>query len=351
MGMLDWLRREQRADTYTDAILRYRQNQATGTTIADSAATAALEAASGLVARAFASADVEADEAVQAVLRPDTMALIGRGLIRFGDVLFRIETGRGRLSLLPAESWSVRGEPDPSRWDYQLTLAGPDKSVTYSDQEPGAVVHLRYAVSPGRPWEGIGPIIAASLAGKLSAETAAALADESSGPRGSFLPLPKVDGEDDTVELLKADIRKAGGSMLAVEDTANSWSTDTARAPGLSWTARRFGASPPAPLVELHEIATREVLAACGVPPALVSTAQGTVMREAWRQFLFGTIAPLGRIVSDELSAKLETEVNLSWDELRASDLQGRARAFQSMVRAGMDIAKAAALSGLMVED
>ena len=43
-------------------------------------------------------------------------------------------------------------------------------------------------------------------------------------------------------------------------------------------------------------------------------------------------------------------DIALDWDELRASDIAGRARAFQSMVGAGMDLAKAAGLAGLMVE-
>ena len=59
----------------------------------------------------------------------------------------------------------------------------------------------------------------------------------------------------------------------------------------------------------------------------------------------------MGRIVSAELTAKLETDVRLDWTELRAGDITGRARAFQSMVGGGMDVAKAAALAGLMVSD
>ena len=45
------------------------------------------------------------------------------------------------------------------------------------------------------------------------------------------------------------------------------------------------------------------------------------------------------------------TPSRLSWQELRASDLSGRARAFQSMVGGGMDISKAISVAGLMVED
>ncbi len=103
--------------------------------------------------------------------------------------------------------------------------------------------------------------------------------------------------------------------------------------------------------MKLHETASREVLAACGVPPVLFAmNPNGTAGREAWRQLLFATVAPLGRLIAAEMSAKLETEIGLAWDELRASDISGQARAFQSMVGAGMDLAKAARLAGLMID-
>ena len=70
-------------------------------------------------------------------------------------------------------------------------------------------------------------------------------------------------------------------------------------------------------------------------------------MRRSGR-LMHSTIQPLGRLVSAELSAKLEADVTLSFDGLFAADLSGRARAFQSMVGGGMDPAKAAGLAGLM---
>ena len=66
---------------------------------------------------------------------------------------------------------------------------------------------------------------------------------------------------------------------------------------------------------------------------------------------LFGVLSPLGRLVEAELQDKLEDTVTLSWQELRASDLSGRARAFQSMVGGGMAVAEAVSVAGLMVED
>ena len=66
---------------------------------------------------------------------------------------------------------------------------------------------------------------------------------------------------------------------------------------------------------------------------------------------MFGVIAPLGRKVERELRDKLDDDVSLGWQELRASDLSGRARAFQLMVGGGMDVAQAVAIAGLMVND
>ena len=95
-----------------------------------------------------------------------------------------------------------------------------------------------------------------------------------------------------------------------------------------------------------------DVLAACGVPPSLTAAnADGTGQREAFRRFVALTIRPAARLLEAELSAKLEREVRLDFSDLRSDDLSGRARAFQSLVGGGMDVAKAAALAGLLIAD
>ena len=84
------------------------------------------------------------------------------------------------------------------------------------------------------------------------------------------------------------------------------------------------------------------------VPTSLLERADGTALREAWRQFLHASVMPVSLSVSAELTDKLDTDIRLSFDRMFASDLSGRARAFQSMVGGGMDVQKAAALAGLM---
>ena len=150
---------------------------------------------------------------------------------------------------------------------------------------------------------------------------------------------------------LKAVLRKLAGSLAVMETTTGGWG-DPGRGvpPAKDLTPQRVDASPPAPLVQLHQQSSMEVLAACGVPIEVVAGGEGSALREAHRRFLFSTIAPLGRIVSQELTDKLETPVALDWAELRASDVVGRARAFQSMVGGGMDVERAAGLSGLLAE-
>ena len=68
--------------------------------------------------------------------------------------------------------------------------------------------------------------------------------------------------------------------------------------------------------------------------------------------FLHGSVAPLARRIETEVRGKLNVaDLSIGFENLWASDISGRARAFGSMVKGGMDIAKAAALSGLLLEE
>ena len=209
-----------------------------------------------------------------------------------------------------------------------------------------SVLHFRYASEPSTPWRGSSPLAVASLAGKLSAETVNALADESGGPVGALLGIPK-DGNDETVASLKADIRNAKGRVALLE--SGDW--DNVGSARVALKTERFGAEPGQPLVNLAELASREIYSACGLSPSLFQVGPAAALREAWRLCLFSVLSPLGRMVEAELRDKLDGGLTLGWQELRASDLSGRARAMQSMVGGGMDLAQAVAIAGLMVDE
>ena len=222
------------------------------------------------------------------------------------------------------------------------SLRGPTRrpwSIPRGNGKSHLAAHiLARALTPGDPFNVPG---AECLLGAASIEQA--LADEAGTPRGQLLPFASQDGMDKTLTDLRGDLNNLAGGLAVVEDM-NTVHQDVVT-PGSSlanWQPRRLGANPPAGLVQLAEQATREVWAACGISPAVFAGADRTAAREAWRQSLFGTIAPLGRIIVAELREKIDPSISLSWDELRASDLSGRARAFQSTLPDGTPTCAAA---------
>ena len=268
--------------------------------------------------------------------------MIGRSLIRRGELVFYIHVSQGVVSLLPCESHDIDGGPDPSTWTYRCSVGGPERTLTFYPVPAAGIVHLTYARDPERAWRGYGPLQAALLAGRLSASTASALADEAGRPRGSFLPLP-APKEGDSLEVR---IKAAAGAMLGVE--AGDWDHEQGGQNTARYQERRFGADPPAGLVTLHERGFDEVVASVGLTGMFSPRTDGAGRREAYRQALHSVIAPLGRTVGAELTLKLEMPVTLDWRELRSGDIAGRARAFSSLVAGGMSLADSAAASGIL---
>ena len=205
---------ETRASNYTSAVLDHLYSRAQGTASAKVGATAGVEAAtSSFYGRAFQLATVTADRPMVAdVLTPALMGMVGRSLIRRGELVLYIDITADGLALLPVDTYEVADGTSVSSWVYLCHIATPSGRDEQRVATQDGVIHLRYAIDPARPWRGIGPLEAASLAGQLSAETSAALADESSGPMHNFLPMP-VDGEDATVTQLKVDISTNRGQV------------------------------------------------------------------------------------------------------------------------------------------
>ena len=168
------------------------------------------------------------------------------------------------------------------------------------------------------------------------------LAEEASTSTGYVLPIPDAGKVPDSLQAL---LKALKGGLALIETTAQGWGQGKTAAPRLDWQAERLGAAPPDGLISLRQHVRQDVLAAYGVPVGL-SSASGA--REAWRQFLAATIAPLAKVVTAELAAKLDApDLALTFEDLRAADIVGRARSYKQLVEAGMDAAKAAAITGL----
>ena len=354
---LPWTKAEVRsAASYTDSVVAAIVARATGGNPANVLQTGAVEAASALVGRAFASATLNP---VMPAVTPAILGIIGREIIRRGECVFAIdvdpETG---LRLTPAASWDISGGPSPESWTYRVDLSAPGGTVSRVVSGAG-VVHVRPYVEPSAPWRGLSPIASASLTARLLSETEAALADESSGTRGHVLPMPQGnaggdddDDADDSLSNLQADIANLRGRTTLVETTSAGYGEGRGAAPASDWQPRRIGASPPDSLRQLRGDAEMCLLGAMGVPVELISArSDGAAVREAWRRFAHSTLAPLGEHVAAELADKLDRPgLALDFSSLFASDITGRSRAFNSMVQGGMDIERAAGLSGLLAE-
>ncbi len=342
----------QQQGPFTEELVQLIARRAGGSaSIAKPSHTAAAETAYGLVQRSFALARVKGPETLASAVRGRTLADSARWLFSQGEAVWLIKVDRGRLRLYPASTWYVDGGIDPDSWIYDITITGPTNRTLNVRVPAAGVLHFRYSYDPAFPWKGIGPLQNALIAGKISAEIAQSMANEASGPVGHLLPMPNIDGQDSNVEELKRDLRDLQGSLAIVESLKGGLNSETMGAAPADWMCRRIGPEFTQYLEAAYRESYQQALGVFGVPTAMVNATNQAALREAWRVWLFGTVAPLGELIAQELREKLDPGLTLDWEELRASDVQGRARAFQSMVGGGMPIERAAALSGLLIED
>ena len=292
---------------------------------------AALEIAAGQLSRAFASAQVTGRSA--GAFTPMVMADIGRALIEEGEALWY---RRGRR-ITRVVTWGR----NPGAGDYTLSLA----DGMSAQAPPVQVMHAAWNVD-ANSGRGISPLSNARTLRDLTRKLESSLRDELGAEIGYLLPLP-TDGDDATVEDFKKQIANLKGKIAVVETTRGGWGQGPAQAPRREYELARLGPQIPPSSVDLFGTARNTVLAACGYPVALLGLEDGTAQREAWRRYLHGTVAPLGRIVQDA-AAMASLDIVIEWDELFASDISGRARAFQSLVNGGMEIPDAARASGVL---
>ena len=198
-------------------------------------------------------------------------------------------------------------------------------------------MHIRYAARPSAPWRGCSPLASAPATHKLATWIERRLAEESSTSTGYLIATP--DGADvpDSLKILLRDLK---GKLALLESTAQGWAQGQQAAPARKdYVTTRIGFTPPDGLATLRRDVRADVLAAYGVPPGI--TGSGGAQREAYRQFLASTIAPVAKLVSESLGAALDTpELRLSFEDLRAADVVGIARALKSLIDAGYSKAR-----------
>ncbi|MCY4509221.1 MAG: phage portal protein [Acidobacteria bacterium] len=351
-------RKEKRQGDYTQALIDRLIQANNGYPAAKVGATAAAAIAGGTISRAFAAGRVEPSMS-RTGLDPSVLARIGSSLLYFGEAVWVISVENGMVRLYEAASWSIEGDgPDEATWRYYATLNGPTSTRQVS--VPGeAVLHPRVNCTSSEPHRGRSPLALAGVSGEVLANAATQMRDEFSGPTGRLIPAPldQMGGEDedgnDPLDSLVSAISGLKGKAVLAPSMSREWAGGGSGGSTFTdWQSRRLGAEPPKAAVDLMEQTHNSVLAAAGIPPQLFSVgSQAQSVREAMRGLLHLSIAPMARILETEATAKMETEVKIDFQALHAADVQGRARAFQSMVGGGMDVAAAATASGILQPD
>ena len=332
-------RRPEVRASYTDQVVARIMAQASAAS--DGSALASLETAARWWGFGLASATVKPSNIALNGVTPSTLDSIGRALCRSGESLHIIDVRNGQVMLTPCAQWTVQGDPEPASWMYLCTLNGPSRTRTIT-LPAASVVHTKYAPHPSRPWLGRSPVELAIDTARAAGLLETATAGELNFSQKQVLSPRRNPGDYAPVDTLGPE------TIQKIVDAFSAHVSSDAFVIPADVTATRLGPEPPDSFPLLRDRLENSLLALHGLPPALLaSRGTGTAMREAYRQLLHGLLKPLGAILAEELREKLHPEAALDFSALRAGDITGSARAFGSLVTAGLTPQSAAEIVGL----
>jgi len=317
---------------YTDIVSNALVEAAAGET--NNAYISALETAAGALSRAFSAAIVNGP--ASELFTPFVMGQIGRSLVESGESIWY---RTGGMAIVRVDNYGLQ-----PNGNYQLNFNLENPIIA----DPSRVFHVRWNIDINSK-RGIGPLTTARTLKQMVQKLEGSMTEELNASVGYLLPLPS-DGEDKTIDQLKKDLANLKGKIAVIQTQRQNWGQGGALNNRNEFELARMGPDIPPSSVDLFVASRNAVLNACGYPVSLANDQDGTGQREAWRRYLHGTVAPLGNLVV-EAARMVELPIEVDWSNLFASDIQGRARAFQSLVGGGMAITEAAAASGLLIPD
>ena len=260
-----------------------------------------------------------------------------------GEAVFALGVSGSRVMLTPSTGYSIQGDADPATWWYRLNLPGPT-NTRFRILPADAVVHIRIGASPERPWLGRGPLQRAVADAKLAPAVVKALEAEARIPVGR---LAWNAGSPDKAKHYAGNIARGG----VIVQTPERPTVDPGAGfeGGSRWKPEVLGPQPDQTTAALRNDVGRDLFSAFGLSPALFAArGDGGGQREAWRRAWAGTFAPVARIIEAELRDKLDLRaLTIRLSELRASDVQGRARAAAALMKAEVPQDQALRLAGL----
>ena len=331
--------------TYSDALIASILSAAQGNLTAKAQQTAAVEFGVGLLERCFAMAEIEPESLSRTAITPLMLSRMVRQLMLTGNSVSAIDTQSGELLILPAANYDIQGGVRESSWRYRVELSGPSR-LTSKRLPSRGVVHIRMGSSVQEPWRGCSPLINAGLSAAMLGRLERRMAQEVNARVGHLLTVPDGTSEEQ-VKALSRDLAVLEGGIALAETESGGHGQGMRAAPQTDWQLRRFGAQVPEANVALRSDVAMDVISAMGIPAPLYHGTDGVSAREAYRLLLVSTLMPIAELITDELTRKLETTVKIGFRRLQAADIQSRARAFGSMIAAGVSEETAMEVSGL----
>lgn len=337
--------RPRKRESATDRLIAQSVSAALGAPQPTASDSAGAAVAANLYAGALGNSTIKSKVDFAADFLPG----LARELIMRGEALFAIESDR---SLTPVAMWDISGNANPASWVFKCDIAGPGGNETRSIPREG-VCFFTWASKPSARWKGISPLDAAKGMSSLAARAPQSLANEYNATQLYVIPfMTEYSAKDGTGDAeiasdfnaLKADARGQTSTLTLTHQ--KQWAKDERE--------RYFRQERLGPILEQNSVlsafkAQSEVLSLCGIPPGLLAPEGQS--RDAFRLWVSTALEPLAKRISSELTKGLETEVVIDVANVTKQDIVGRARAFGSLVKGGMEVTEAAKISGVLAED
>ena len=352
-----WRRKADRAE---DRAVTLQSFSATSRVSGSSAAgrpqfLAAAQAVGGHLSRAVASARVDAPPVFRNLITPRLLSWASRTMLFCGQAAIWLAYGTrsnnpDRLALIPATSSWI----NPTTLDLFVYEPGGSRSLIATLDE---VALPFWETDLSNPWRGTSPLLARSQGEVgLAADTLAMCNREILSQHGFVLyvePKGTHDGNigasevDRTKDAVEASTILAGRGQLDVFVGGSVMGGPSDRRRG---ETTRYGPDFPDNIINLMKQGFSQVAAALGLDPVLLSDVVES--QNGYRHFLAAVAQPVASNIAAELSRVLEVEVGIDVSPTRtADDIQGRARAVNSLVSAGITQKDALRIAGLPYED
>ncbi|MCY4539280.1 MAG: hypothetical protein OXE52_13755, partial [Chloroflexi bacterium] len=243
--------------------------------------------------------------------------------------------------MLAGESvWAVDGE---LTWVPSYSI---DKSGNYTLDGGGVrsaehVLHVRYA------WDrfmgrGLGPLDGATRVREAGRKLERAFSFAGNAPVAQLarVPYQRLVNTQTGQESPNSPIDQLTRAIVEAEGKAYLAPASAAATGGASkdYELVQFAPHLPQENTTGWESLNKMALVSMGFP---ASYSRQGLTREDWRMFITTTLKPLGRLVI-EAAARAGLPISISWNEVQATDLATRARAFKGFVDAGLTKEEAA---------